>query len=389
MSDMKNLIIKEMDLGKDTLKTIDVLRKAGKDYTINSTSHSEVIDRYHPDFLYLKVVEIIEENSDVKTFRLASTKGALPAFQSGQYINIFVNIDGTLTSRPYSISSSNRTTGHLDITIQRVDGGFVSNYFIDKVKVGDEFESTAPAGHFHYNPVFHSKKVVFIAGGSGITPFLSMSREVLYSGLDREITLIYGCRNKESILFYDELKSMAENYPNFNLKLVLSEPEAGYSGLTGFINQDIIKDGLGDLNEYSFYVCGPQVMNESVKNQLEELGVRGKNVKIEMSGSTKDVSKEPNYPENIKPTDSFTVTVNGDRKIKAAANESLLTSLERANIEVKNVSCRSGECSLCRLNLEDGDVFMPKEALMRHADEKYSYIHSCKAFPLSDLKIKL
>ena len=389
MANMKELIIGQMTNGKETLNDIDVSRKNGPDYRIGSGKVDNIIDRYHPDFLYLRVSEIIELNKDCKTFRLVSRKSALPTFQSGQYVNMFVNIDGILTSRPYSISSSNKQIGYIDITIQRIKNGFVSNYFLDKVKVNDEFTAKGPDGTFHYNPVFHSKKSVFIAGGSGITPFMSMSREVLESGLDREITLIYGCRNLDNILFYEELKSMEENHPNFTLKIVLSEPSDDYKGLTGFINKDILKDGLGDLNDYTYYICGPEIMNAFVTNELKELKVRKKNIRREMFGSTQDITKDPKFPKNLTGTEIFTVTVNNDKKIQALSSETLLTSLERANIEVKNVSCRSGECSLCRLKLVSGDVFMPKGVLLRHADEKFSYIHSCKAYPTTDLEIRI
>lgn len=389
MSNMKEIIIGQMTNGKETLNEIDVSRKNGQDYRIGSHKVDNIINRYHPDFLYLRVSEIIELNKDCKTFRLVSRKGSIPTFQSGQYVNMFVNIDGILTSRPYSISSSNKQTGYLDITVQRIKNGFVSNYFLDKVKVNDNFTAKGPDGTFHYNPVFHSKKSVFIGGGSGITPFMSMSREILESGLDREITLIYGCRNLENILFYEELKNMEKNHPNFTLKIVLSEPGEDYTGLRGFINRDVLKEGLGDLNDYTYYICGPQIMNAFVTKELKELKVRSKNIRREMFGSRQDIQNDPDYPKNLTGEEIFTVTVNKDKKIQALASESLLTSLERANIEVKNVSCRSGECSLCRVKLVSGDVFMPEGVLLRHADEKFSYIHSCKSYPTSDLEIRI
>lgn len=390
MSDMKTLIIKEMDKGKETLKEIEISRKNGLDYRIGSDNVDSIIDRYHPDSLELKVVEIIELNKDCKTFRLASTNGKLPVFQSGQYINIFAKIDGVLTSRPYSISSSNKETGYFDITIQRVENGFVSNFFLNKVKIANKFMAKGPAGNFYFNPIFHSKNSVFIAGGSGITPFISMTKEILYSGLDRNITLIYGCSDLNKILFLDELKDLETRFNNFKLHVVLSDNNnTDFDGLKGYINKDIIKQVINnDLNDYTYYICGPQVMNDFVEEELETLNVRKRNIKKEISSSGNMISKNPKYPKHLTGNETYTVTVNNDIKIKALASESLLTTLERANIEVKNVCCRSGECSLCRLKLVSGEVFMPKEVLLRHTDEKFSFIHSCQAFPISNLEIR-
>lgn len=162
-----------------------------------------------------------------KLLDLYQKNGYLPPFEAGQYINIFVEIDGVRTSRPYSISSSPKQRGYYDITVARIKTGFVSDYLLNKAKIGDIFESTSPAGEFHYNPVFHGKNLVFLAGGSGITPFMSMIHDVLDSGLDRNISLIYGSRTEKTAIFLEELKDLSARHDNFNFTLVVSEPCEG------------------------------------------------------------------------------------------------------------------------------------------------------------------
>ena len=88
---------------------------------------------------------------------------------------------------------------------------------MDNAKVGDKFEANGPQGVFHFNPVFHYKRSVFLAGGSGITPFMSMIREVLEKGLDRELHLVYGARNIDLAIFDAELKDFAKKYVNLQL----------------------------------------------------------------------------------------------------------------------------------------------------------------------------
>ncbi len=388
MANIKETLISTFPHGKEVLQEIVDKRKSGTDYTLENGKVDKIINRLHNNNLRLVVNEIIEINNNTKSFRFTSEDVLLPVFQAGQYLNVFVEIDGVRTSRPYSISSSPRQRAYYEITVARIPNGFVSSYFLDKVKVGDKFEANGPAGVFCYNPVFHKRKQVYIAGGSGITPFLSMSREVLSANLDREIHLIYGCRNEENILFRDELEKMAQNNDNFKFTVVLSEQSENWNGLTGFVDGNCIKSLISDINECTYYICGPQVMNDFVVEELKNLNVKHSMIRREMFGSRQDIYNEIGWPQELSGEEVVIVTVNGDKKIPAKSGESLLTALERSGVRV-NVCCRSGECSLCRVQLVGGKVFMPRGVMLRHADEVFGYIHSCKAYPISDLEIVL
>lgn len=126
-------------------------------------------------------------------------------------------------------------------------------------------------------------------------------------------------------------------------------------------------------------------MNDFCKKELEELGLHEKQIRREMFGTRRDIQNEPGWPENLTGNEVFNVKI-GERIIPAKSGESLLTALERSGVRM-NVCCRSGECSLCRVKLVNGKVFLSKGVLQRYADEKYGYIHSCKAYPISDLEI--
>lgn len=386
MTTMKEMILGEMENGKEILEDRRAAQKGGRDLVIDRNKTKKMIDTLHPEKLNLKVVEVLKPTKDSKTIRLASKNGYLPPFQAGQYINLFVNIDGIRTSRPYSISSSPKQRGYYEITVAKIAKGFISDYLVDKVKVGDEFEANGPAGTFHYNPVSHYNRSVFLAGGSGITPFMSMTKEILETGEDREIHLIYGCRNEEVSIFHEKLTELAKDHHNFNYSLVVSDENTGFSGREGFIDAKCIKDLVGDFNNTTFYLCGPEVMIGFCLKSLQELNINKRNIRREMFGSRQDIENEPGWPEELTGEEVFKVKI-GDQVIDAKANESLLTSIERAGIQI-NVCCRSGECSLCRVKLVGGNVFMPRGVLLRYADEKFGYIHSCKAYPISDLEIR-
>jgi ferredoxin-NADP reductase len=381
--------MKDIEGYGEIVEEIKTLRKYGTNFVERRGEVERMIAVLHPKTIALTVSEIITETPTTKTFRLSSHDGRLlPPFQAGQYLNIFLEVAGVRTSRPYSIASSPSQTGYYDITIRSMADGFVSNYFLEQVQVGDAFESTSPAGTFFYNPLFHGKDLVFLAGGSGVTPFMSMIREVSQRGLDRRIHLIYGSQNRQDIIFRDEIEQVAARHANIAASMVISNPSRGYKGLKGFITAEIIKEVLGDVSSQTFYVCGPELMYTLCLAELERLGVARRKIRTEVYGPPKDVTKQPGWPGEIKPDAVFKLALKGGREIAAKASEPLMISLERAGIVIPAL-CRSGECSLCRTKLLSGRVFQPEGVRLRKSDRDFGYIHPCMAYPLSDLKLLL
>jgi ferredoxin-NADP reductase len=375
--------------GYDEIQSeIAVLRKYGQDHAVQKGLVAHTINSLHPRELSLKVSEIWQETPSTKTFRLISPGQWLPPFQAGQYINLFVEIGGVRTSRPYSLSSPPTQTAFYDLTVRRVEDGFVSDYLLDEVRPGHEFRSTAPAGHFYYNPLYMGRDLVFLAGGSGITPILSMIREMTDRGLDRELHLVYGSRLASDIICRDELALRAERHANLKVSHVLSEPAPGYDGLTGFMDADLLGRLLGDTTEKMFFVCGPPIMYQFCRAELSKLGVPRRRIRTEVFGLPRDITSEPGWPREIARERNFTVQVRGGSPFQAAAGESLLTSLEKAGYQVPSC-CRSGECSLCRIKLVSGRVFQPATAKVRKSDRRFGYVHACSTYPLDDLEILL
>ncbi len=385
---IKETLLGTLVHGEEILQEIDLLTRVSEDKILHKDHADAVLKNLHPKELHLVVGEIYDTHKNAKVFRFYSKDGYLPPFEAGQFLNIFVEIDNVLTSRPYSISSSPRQRAYYEITVARAVNGFVSDYFLDKVQVGDEFTASTPAGSFHCNPVFHSKKQLMLAGGSGITPFMSMLREALEAGLDKEMILIYGARNAQAAFFYEELTHMSETFPNFSYHLVVSDDDPSWTGERGFITGELIARLCPDYMERTVYICGPVVMNQFCEDQLLALGLPKKNIRREMFGAAKDITQEAGWPKELNGSETFKITVNGDTVIEGRAGEPLLSTLERAGIRV-NVCCRSGECSLCRVQLVSGKVFLSKGMLLRKADEKYGYIHSCKSYPITDISIRL
>ena len=357
------------------------------DYAINNNAKA-----LHPDYQELVIDKVIEhEGAGSKTFLMRSKDGGPVAyFRAGQYLSLKLKIGESSVSRPYSISSSPKDAlaGVVSVTVRSNPGGFAAGYMLEEFKEGDEVLSSGPQGNFYYEELRDPKNIVALAGGSGITPFLSMAQAIADGTEDFDLTILFGSRTKEQILFKDELDALAEKCDKIHVVHVLSDEEAeGFEH--GFITADLIKKYAKD--PYSVFVCGPEAMYRFLKGELDKLGLPKKNIRCEMLGVTKKIAENEGFPKEAKGRE-FDITVRqGTREysIKAYAEEPILVAVERAGITAPS-RCRSGECGWCRSKVLAGTYFAPAENENRRwADVKWDYIHPCATFPTSDMVIEV
>lgn len=383
---MRNELIQGFEGYDDIINEIRVCRKYGIDYSVEKGSVQECINRLHPALLRLRVSDVIEETKSAKTFRLVSPNHYLPPFQAGQYLSLFFEIGAIRTYRPYSISSSPSQAGYYDITVKRVEDGLVSGHLLDHVSRGAILECSGPWGNFYHNPIFHDNTLVCIAGGSGITPFMSMILETIECGLDRKIYLFYGNKGPNDVLFDEKLAAIARRHENIHYIPVIEHPANGYAGAKGLITGRVIQEALGDVREKTFYLCGPRAMYDFCVDELARLGIPRKKIRKEVNGIPVHVSSQPGWPDEVGEDDVFNVQVRGGDTIKARAGEPLLVALEKHGLKVVS-RCRSGECSMCRVKVLSGKVFQLPGSLLRKSDSKFGYIHACAAYPIDDVEI--
>jgi ferredoxin-NADP reductase len=346
------------------------------------------INRLHPDSLVVKVADIIQETPTTKTFRLVSESNDLPPFQAGQYLSLFIEIQGIRTSRPYSISSPPNQIAYYDITVKQVPNGLVSTFLLHQIGIGDTLEISGPQGNFYFNPLIHEKNMICIAGGSGITPFMSMIREIADRGLSRNVTLFYGNRHADDIVFHEQLTRISDRFDRIRYIPVLEEASEDYQGQCGLITADLIKEAAGGSERATFFLCGPQGMYDFCLPQIQQLGVPRRKIRKELYGPPLDICKAPGWPKEIERGRLFSVSVKDGRTISAPATTPLLVSLEKGGVVPPSI-CRSGECSMCRIKILSGKVFQPAGTPVRKSDRQYGYVHSCVSYPLENLEILL
>ena len=353
----------------------------------------------HPKRQYLKVAAVIKRAEDCKTFTLVpnTSKGTkdVAYFSAGKYLTVFATINGMNITRAYSISSSpeDALAGKYELTIKLVEGGLMSRYILDNWEVGTEVEVSAPEGHFDYQPLRDAKKVICLAGGSGITPFVSMANAIADGDEDFEMTLLYGSRNKDVIIFKDELDEVSAKCDKVKVVHVLSDKGADVSGEgfeAGFITADLIKKYAPDNEPYSVFICGPQQMYDFLNEELKKLNLEKKYIRHEMFGEFHNPKTQADYPNDVPETVSITVTIQDiTQTVTGSSNDSVLQILEKNGISAP-ARCRSGECGFCHSHLLSGKVYVPKHLEYRRlADYKFDCFHPCCSFPLTDLVINV
>lgn len=352
--------------------------------------------KLHPGVQYGVISEVIELQ-DAKTFVITpnEAKGTkqLAYFRAGQYISVEVEFDGAYMCKPYTISSGPKDAlekGSYSLTIKRTQNGYASSYILDNWKVGSEVTLSGPLGEFYYERLRDAKHVVALAGGSGITPFLSMAQSIADGTEDFNLTILYGSRNHENILLRDKLDEF-EKAANGKVKVVhiLSDEQAeGYEH--GFINAELIQK-YAPSNDYSIFVCGPKAMYKFAEKEIEKLGLPKRRVRFELAGEYGDPTNDEKYPKE-KANQEFTLKVHIKGEVtvlKCKSDETLLHAMETAGIKAPS-QCRSGECGWCHSRLISGETYIPEKCDGRRAgDKKFGWVHPCATYPLSDVEIEV
>ena len=210
-----------------------------------------------------KIIKIDEESHDVKSFYL-QPNGLWKGFLPGQHVNLSLKINGKFQTRTFSFSSDPNEK-LLRITIKKIPGGLVTNYIHENSKVGDIWELGEATGDFIISENLENEKILFISGGSGITPILSQLKELSKQNYNSQITLLYFSRTEKDILFKYELNLLSHVLNNFKVIHFLSE-EQSLKYNFGIFDESILNQHVPDFKEYSTFFCGPEPLKKIVFN---------------------------------------------------------------------------------------------------------------------------
>ncbi|MGH8348480.1 MAG: pyridoxamine 5'-phosphate oxidase family protein [Pseudomonas sp.] len=326
-------------------------------------------DQWRP----LRVARIEAQSHNIRSIYLEPADGAgLPLFQAGQHLPLRFNIDGDVHIRTYSLSSA-PSDDFFRISVKR--DGRVSTHLHEQIRVGDLLEARAPQGHFTVAP--HERRpLVLMAAGVGITPLLSMLREVVYQGLRtrriRPTWFIQSSRTLADQPFRHELDRLLEDAGDaVRVVRLLSQPEAeAIQGedfdLCGRIDVELLKDLLTveDYDQPDFVVCGPGSFTQALYDGLREMDIRDSRIHAETFGPS-TLRRRPD-PDAVvieqPPAATASVPVVFQRSAKEARWQpeggSLLELAESRGLRPE-FSCRGGSCGTCKTRLISGQVHYP------------------------------
>ncbi len=337
----------------------------------------------------LKIKEITRETPDTFTIHFKQPLFSKIKYKSGQFLTIIVPINGKNERRAYSLSSAPNIDENLSITIKMIENGLVSNYVDKHFKAGDKMEVVEPMGHFCLEPDKNLERHIILFGaGSGITPLISMAKSILVFEPHSIVSLIYGNRNTQSIIFKQTIEEMQKKYgTRFNVVHVLSRPEEDWIGYKGRIDKVLTINVLNllpkfDKDKTEYYLCGPEGMMNAVREALIYLQTPQEKIHHEsfFNISTKDDTK------NTTDTVSRTVTIildNEEFQINVKPNTTILEAGLDAGLDMP-YSCQSGLCTACRGKKKSGEVKMDEDEGLSEMEIKEGYVLTCVGHPLSD-----
>jgi ferredoxin-NADP reductase len=231
------------------------------------------------DLIFMKfetlITEIKPRTSDVYSFRF--TKPEQLIYKPGQYFFVSIKQDGKELTHHFSFSSSPSETKYFEFTKKFTDHEY--SLALKACKVGDWARIDAPYGQFTFEGEY--PKIALLAGGIGITPFMSICKYATDKHLKSKITLFYGCRTENDIAFKRELEELTQQNNNLKIVFIVNQATSQWKGATGIVTADLIRNELPDYKENLFYVCGPPPMVQAMQALVESIGLQKNQLKLE------------------------------------------------------------------------------------------------------------
>jgi 3-ketosteroid 9alpha-monooxygenase subunit B len=353
----------------------------------------------------LTVVDVVEETADAHSISFAVPEGAEGRFahKPGQFLTLAVPSEQTgVAARCYSLSSSPVGGGPLTITVKRTAGGYASNWVCDHLREGDTIRVLPPSGIF--TPASLSADLLLLAGGSGITPVISITRTALQQGTGR-IVLLYANRDERSVIFADELTRLAVDHPD---RLVVVHWLESVQGLPSL---EQVRAFAAAYASYDAFVCGPAPFMKMAVAALKELGFprerRHQEKFVSLGGNPfgdlhdREVAEheiedaETDEDDAAADVDSHDGQPQGPVKLEVeldgqdytfddwAPGTKLLDHLESKGVKAP-YSCREGECSACAVRLLEGEVRMLHNDVLDDDDLAEGIRLGCQSVPVTD-----
>jgi len=339
----------------------------------------------------LLVKQIIQETKDAIT--IVFEQPATPfKYKSGQFLTLIAPVGGKDVRRAYSLCSSPFVDTDLAVTVKRVDNGLMSNWLPDNLQVGQRIRVMEPMGQFTTEYNANAKRhLVMFAGGSGITPMLSLIKSILTQEPESMVSLVYCNRDIESIIFKDELSNWETKYEGrLQVVHILDNAPMNWQGYSGLLNKDMLTKLFERMPDWgsektTYLMCGPEGMMKNVDVLLAERNIaKDKIFKESFVQGTIDKKEDKTNSDATNTTRVVTVKYDGQEfKVQVEPSMTILHSALEQGIDLP-YSCQSGLCTACRGKALSGKVKLDEEEGLSQAERAEGYVLTCVGHPLTD-----
>lgn len=340
----------------------------------------------------VRCVKVIQETWDVRTFCFMAEQPVLFFFKPGQFVTLELEIDGEPIMRSYTISSSPSIPYSFSITVKRLPDGRVSNWLHDNLKVGDELAVHGPVGDFNVID-YPAEKVLFLSGGVGITPLMSMTRWFFDTNADVDVEFVHSARSPRDVIYHRELVHMFSRLPEFKLHVVCenkSDIGEAWAGYRGYLSQAMLELMVPDYLEREIFCCGPTPYMNAIKQILRSNGFDMSHYHQESFGATPlDVREDVRElaeqaeaeAEEIDYAELLQVEFSGSGKsVRIQPGETVHAAAAKLGLHIPK-ACGMGICGTCRVGIKSGEVEMDHNGGITDEDIAEGYILSCCSRP--------
>ncbi len=347
-----------------------------------------------PHYYDLKVKDIVRETRDAISVVLEQPVNKIN-YKPGQFLTLIASVDGKEIRRAYSMCSSPFTDQDLAVTVKRVEKGAMSNWLNDRLQIGQVLKVMEPMGHFTTEFDQNKKRhLIMFAGGSGITPMMSIIKSILVSEPLSIVSLIYCNRDADSIIFKDALEKLEVQYEGkLHVIHVLDTAPMNWQGYSGLLNHDMLTRLFERIPDWgadtTYLMCGPEGMMKNVESLLalrqipadkifKESFVQGTIDKGKEKAVSPAVGAEEERPREV------TIRYDGQEyKVLVEPQNTILQTALDQGIDLP-YSCQSGLCTACRGKALSGKVKLDEEEGLSQSERAEGYVLTCVGHPLTD-----
>lgn len=339
----------------------------------------------------LKIAKVTKVTNDAVSIEFKQPFFKKIKYTSGQFLTLLVNVDGKVQRRCYSLNSAPGVDNLVSVTVKRIADGKVSNYLFDNVKAGDKMKVLRPMGDFTIIPDKKKKRhIVLFGAGSGITPLISILKSILVKEPESIVSLLYGNRDADSIIFDKELAAYKADYKErMHLLHILENPGDFEECYKGRVERSQVPGLLRKLPQLppeatEYYICGPSGMMAEAEEGLKAAGVKPEQVHTEKFSAPPPSATEVKSDAPMLENREVTLLVKGkEHKITVKSGTTILDAALDEKIRLPYV-CMDGICGTCKAQKVTGEVYMRKGHVLTQAETDQGIVLTCICKPLDN-----